>query len=245
MNATLSPSSAVKVSWYLRFPWSCSTSLCVSTYIPSLALSFRPGGVSRHNSGKNCFRPQPSTFSQTDGSACKCKSAPYLALLQVVTHAHSSLLFVSLQMASLVHQYRANPSDAYASKWLARLRHIKRIRTRVRTHTKEINGSPSSLSLLLLHDISQISLTHFIHLTFSVLWLRPRKTFSPVRPPASLWHKDTLRTSRFSRTQQRTQKPPARGKDLSRRWMISQTLFNCISCPGGRTHLRGAGCVCV
>uniref|UniRef100_A0A3P8T141 Tuberin n=1 Tax=Amphiprion percula TaxID=161767 RepID=A0A3P8T141_AMPPE len=35
-------------------------------------------------------------------------------------------------MASLVHQYRANPSDAYASKWLARLRHIKRIRTRVR-----------------------------------------------------------------------------------------------------------------
>lgn len=35
-------------------------------------------------------------------------------------------------MASLVHQNRANPSDAYASKWLARLRHIKRIRTRVR-----------------------------------------------------------------------------------------------------------------
>lgn len=40
-------------------------------------------------------------------------------------------------MASLVHQYRANPSDAYASKWLARLRHIKRIRTRVRKHTNE------------------------------------------------------------------------------------------------------------
>uniref|UniRef100_A0A3Q1CEM9 Tuberin n=1 Tax=Amphiprion ocellaris TaxID=80972 RepID=A0A3Q1CEM9_AMPOC len=36
-------------------------------------------------------------------------------------------------MASLVHQYRANPSDAYASKWLARLRHIKRIRTRSRS----------------------------------------------------------------------------------------------------------------
>lgn len=40
-------------------------------------------------------------------------------------------------MASLVHQYRANPSDAYASKWLARLRHIKRIRTRVRKPTKK------------------------------------------------------------------------------------------------------------
>uniref|UniRef100_A0A4W4GQ16 Tuberin n=1 Tax=Electrophorus electricus TaxID=8005 RepID=A0A4W4GQ16_ELEEL len=38
-----------------------------------------------------------------------------------------------LQMASLVHQYRANPSDAYASKWLARLRHIKRIRTRIQS----------------------------------------------------------------------------------------------------------------
>uniref|UniRef100_A0A672J6T2 Tuberin n=1 Tax=Salarias fasciatus TaxID=181472 RepID=A0A672J6T2_SALFA len=35
------------------------------------------------------------------------------------------------QMA-LHANYRANPSDAYASKWLARLRHIKRIRTRVR-----------------------------------------------------------------------------------------------------------------
>jgi len=41
-------------------------------------------------------------------------------------------------MASLVHQYRANPSDAYASKWLARLRHIKRIRTRVRKHTRRL-----------------------------------------------------------------------------------------------------------
>uniref|UniRef100_A0AAX7USW7 Tuberin n=1 Tax=Astatotilapia calliptera TaxID=8154 RepID=A0AAX7USW7_ASTCA len=45
-----------------------------------------------------------------------------------VTHILDSSL--SPQMASLVHQYRANPSDAYASKWLARLRHIKRIRTR-------------------------------------------------------------------------------------------------------------------
>ncbi|KAF3844058.1 hypothetical protein F7725_016106 [Dissostichus mawsoni] len=39
-------------------------------------------------------------------------------------------LNLPLLMASLVHQFRANPSDAYASKWLARLRHIKRIRTR-------------------------------------------------------------------------------------------------------------------
>lgn len=115
---------------------------------------FRPGGVGRHNSGKNCFRPQSSTLSQTDGSACKCKFSPYLFLSHLVTHTHShtytSFLFVYLQMASLVHQYRANPSDAYASKWLARLRHIKRIRTRVSKADKEINRSPSSL-----HDIFQ------------------------------------------------------------------------------------------
>uniref|UniRef100_A0A8C5A576 TSC complex subunit 2 n=1 Tax=Gadus morhua TaxID=8049 RepID=A0A8C5A576_GADMO len=49
------------------------------------------------------------------------------------------------QMASLVHQYRANPSDAYASKWLARLRHIKRIRTRVPTHAlARASAHPSS-----------------------------------------------------------------------------------------------------
>ena len=44
-----------------------------------------------------------------------------------------------LQMASLVHQYKANPSDAYASKWLARLRHIKRIRTRVKKNKMKKN----------------------------------------------------------------------------------------------------------
>lgn len=54
-------------------------------------------------------------------------------------HTKSSLHLFSLQMASLVHQYRANPSDAYASKWLARLRHIKRIRTRVKK-TPKINN---------------------------------------------------------------------------------------------------------
>ncbi|XP_074540539.1 tuberin isoform X2 [Halichoeres trimaculatus] len=48
------------------------------------------------------------------------RNLPFL-VRQMALHAN---------MASLVHQYRANPSDAYASKWLARLRHIKRIRTR-------------------------------------------------------------------------------------------------------------------
>ncbi|XP_015251846.1 PREDICTED: tuberin isoform X1 [Cyprinodon variegatus] len=58
-----------------------------------------------------------------DPSVAKIVSDRNLPLLvrQMALHAN---------MASLVHQYRANPSDAYASKWLARLRHIKRIRTR-------------------------------------------------------------------------------------------------------------------
>uniref|UniRef100_A0A8B9JBG2 Tuberin n=1 Tax=Astyanax mexicanus TaxID=7994 RepID=A0A8B9JBG2_ASTMX len=59
-----------------------------------------------------------------DTTVAKIVSDQNLPLLvrQMALHAN---------MASLVHQYRANPSDAYASKWLARLRHIKRIRTRV------------------------------------------------------------------------------------------------------------------
>lgn len=58
-----------------------------------------------------------------DTTVAKIVSDRNLPLLvrQMALHAN---------MASLVHQYRANPSDAYASKWLARLRHIKRMRTR-------------------------------------------------------------------------------------------------------------------
>lgn len=36
------------------------------------------------------------------------------------------------QMASQVHHSRSNPTDIYPSKWIARLRHIKRLRHRVR-----------------------------------------------------------------------------------------------------------------
>lgn len=35
------------------------------------------------------------------------------------------------QMASQVHHSRSNPTDTYPSKWIARLRHIKRLRHRV------------------------------------------------------------------------------------------------------------------
>uniref|UniRef100_A0AAY4E965 Tuberin n=1 Tax=Denticeps clupeoides TaxID=299321 RepID=A0AAY4E965_9TELE len=61
-----------------------------------------------------------------DTSVAKIVSDRNLPLLvrQMALHAN---------MASLVHQNRSNPSDAYASKWLARLRHIKRIRTRIQS----------------------------------------------------------------------------------------------------------------
>ncbi|KAL7978996.1 hypothetical protein Chor_015020, partial [Crotalus horridus] len=40
------------------------------------------------------------------------------------------------QMASLVHHSRSNPTDTYPSKWIARLRHIKRLRHRIREQTQ-------------------------------------------------------------------------------------------------------------
>uniref|UniRef100_A0A8C9YYC7 Tuberin n=1 Tax=Sander lucioperca TaxID=283035 RepID=A0A8C9YYC7_SANLU len=69
-----------------------------------------------------CRKGEPIT-GLVDTTVAKIVSDRNLPLLvrQMALHAN---------MASLVHQYRANPSDAYASKWLARLRHIKRIRTR-------------------------------------------------------------------------------------------------------------------
>ncbi|XP_058013384.1 tuberin isoform X8 [Ahaetulla prasina] len=53
-----------------------------------------------------------------------------------------NLSFVARQMAlhanmaSLVHHSRSNPTDTYPSKWIARLRHIKRLRHRIREETQ-------------------------------------------------------------------------------------------------------------
>uniref|UniRef100_A0A673HZA2 Tuberin n=1 Tax=Sinocyclocheilus rhinocerous TaxID=307959 RepID=A0A673HZA2_9TELE len=68
------------------------------------------------------------------------------------------LLSCLVKMASLVHQCRANPSDAYASKWLARLRHIKRIRTRAQ---EEIQSRPThGISLTQSHAPMQNKPAH-------------------------------------------------------------------------------------
>ncbi|XP_043096895.1 tuberin isoform X3 [Puntigrus tetrazona] len=86
-----------------------------------------------------------------DTSVAKIVSDRNLPLLvrQMALHAN---------MASLVHQCRANPSDAYASKWLARLRHIKRIRTRAQ---EEIQSRPTQgISLTQSHAPMQNKPAH-------------------------------------------------------------------------------------
>ncbi|XP_031209729.1 tuberin isoform X9 [Mastomys coucha] len=62
-----------------------------------------------------------------------------------------NLSFVARQMAlhanmaSQVHHSRSNPTDIYPSKWIARLRHIKRLRQRIR---EEVHYSNPSLPLM-------------------------------------------------------------------------------------------------
>ncbi|XP_064529486.1 tuberin isoform X7 [Pseudopipra pipra] len=54
------------------------------------------------------------------------KNLPFVAR-QMALHAN---------MASQVHHSRSNPTDTYPSKWIARLRHIKRLRHRLREETQ-------------------------------------------------------------------------------------------------------------
>lgn len=54
---------------------------------------------------------------------------------------HSAL---PAQMASQVHHSRSNPTDIYPSKWIARLRHIKRLRHRV-GWAMGTRGAPSEM----------------------------------------------------------------------------------------------------
>lgn len=132
------------------------------------------------------------------------------------------------QMASLVHQCRANPSDAYASKWLARLRHIKRLRTRV---NKNIQHPPRE-HLDLFSESQRLSLCLFSEVFFLAhLFLsfhRLKRKFSPVpllesplrraTPPCRI----NPPTSHRVRPQTMT---PVRGRGWCPRSMTSQTLF--------------------
>ncbi|XP_059548719.1 tuberin isoform X1 [Myotis daubentonii] len=63
------------------------------------------------------------------------RNLPFVAR-QMALHAN---------MASQVHHSRSNPTDIYPSKWIARLRHIKRLRHRIR---EEAHYSNPSLPLM-------------------------------------------------------------------------------------------------
>uniref|UniRef100_G1MHB7 Tuberin n=1 Tax=Ailuropoda melanoleuca TaxID=9646 RepID=G1MHB7_AILME len=66
------------------------------------------------------------------------RNLPFVAR-QMALHAN---------MASQVHHSRSNPTDIYPSKWIARLRHIKRLRHRIR---EEAHYPNPSLPLLQTH----------------------------------------------------------------------------------------------
>ncbi|XP_045640616.1 tuberin isoform X3 [Ursus americanus] len=68
------------------------------------------------------------------------RNLPFVAR-QMALHAN---------MASQVHHSRSNPTDIYPSKWIARLRHIKRLRHRIR---EEAHYSNPSLPLLQMHPL--------------------------------------------------------------------------------------------
>nr|XP_033818858.1 tuberin isoform X2 [Geotrypetes seraphini] len=58
------------------------------------------------------------------------KNLPFLAR-QMALHSN---------MASQVHHSRSNPTDIYPSKWIARLRHIKKLRPRIHEEIQEQNS---------------------------------------------------------------------------------------------------------
>ncbi|KAM7148289.1 tuberin isoform 1-T2 [Molossus nigricans] len=68
------------------------------------------------------------------------RNLPFVAR-QMALHAN---------MASQVHHSRSNPTDIYPSKWIARLRHIKRLRHRIR---EEAHYSNPSLPLMQMHPL--------------------------------------------------------------------------------------------
>ncbi|XP_041433937.1 tuberin isoform X1 [Xenopus laevis] len=59
------------------------------------------------------------------------KNLPFLAR-QMALHSN---------MASQVHHSRSNPTDIYPSKWIARLRHIKKMRPKIQEELQELSSS--------------------------------------------------------------------------------------------------------
>ncbi|XP_032872681.1 tuberin isoform X3 [Amblyraja radiata] len=89
-----------------------------------------------------------------DTSVARIVSDKNLPLLvrQMALHAN---------MASLVHHKSAVPSEAYASKWLARLRQIKRIRSKVCEDLQYRQNA--GISLIHMHAANQSKSSHHHH----------------------------------------------------------------------------------
>uniref|UniRef100_UPI00398F86B2 tuberin isoform X5 n=1 Tax=Pristiophorus japonicus TaxID=55135 RepID=UPI00398F86B2 len=89
-----------------------------------------------------------------DTSVARIVSDKNLPLLvrQMALHAN---------MASLVHHNSAVPSEAYASKWLARLRQIKRIRSKVYEDLQYRQNA--GISLIQMHATGQSKTLHHHH----------------------------------------------------------------------------------
>uniref|UniRef100_A0A452ELE1 Tuberin n=1 Tax=Capra hircus TaxID=9925 RepID=A0A452ELE1_CAPHI len=83
-----------------------------------------------------------------DGPACKRERRWPLGGPQVPPCRGLTIPPSPPQMASQVHHSRSNPTDIYPSKWIARLRHIKRLRQRIR---EEAHYSSASLPLMQTH----------------------------------------------------------------------------------------------
>ncbi|XP_037669896.1 tuberin isoform X4 [Choloepus didactylus] len=82
-----------------------------------------------------CRRDMEGLVDTSVAKIVSDRNLPFVAR-QMALHAN---------MASQVHHSRSNPTDVYPSKWIARLRHIKRLRHRVR---EEAHYPSPSLPLL-------------------------------------------------------------------------------------------------
>lgn len=85
-----------------------------------------------------CRRDMEGLVDTSVAKIVSDRNLPFVAR-QMALHAN---------MASQVHHSRSNPTDIYPSKWIARLRHIKRLRHRIR---EEAHYSNPSLPLMQMH----------------------------------------------------------------------------------------------
>ncbi|KAM4632290.1 tuberin isoform 2-T2 [Discoglossus pictus] len=78
-----------------------------------------------------CRKDMEGLVDVTAAKIVSDKNLPFLAR-QMALHSN---------MAAQVHHSRSNPSDIYPSKWIARLRHIKKMRPKIHDELLEMNAN--------------------------------------------------------------------------------------------------------